>query len=787
MMTSSSAPWICLALLLPAVTGFTAAAQAAGPDVQTPDLGATPMTRQHRQLWFQRSAGENLALGKPVKFSSIPAYRHTHDANDEYDLTDGRLSERRDDTIWHTKDGVCWQSEGIEGVQLMLDLGAVYPVDRVVIRLLGGKRWKTFAFPQEIVLVVSEDGHTCYAVASLHGLQPAEQAQDGQAGCFYLPESGEAYVYPFMFDKLRTKARYIGLRIKNATGGVTADELAVIQGNHAVDTVRFDSHRITPMFMSGVSLAPFHGVFSVAANILVPSSFRVSDLRDAGERAIPPAFVFDVPAGISLLETQGTVSRADILRDDKPYVRWTLAGKSRPPKRSSISEVYFRVDDPTGLRDGDRAYLFAQGPGCQTNETAWPIRVLTIPPVPAFTNFHVSLSWMEEKYAVGWPDFFTAWRHLGFNAVSTFPRNWREGRPSAAVDAWLTDARARGFKVIYNESPFHVMINKHREANEIRSSLPGGRFGDACPSYRGPYYREEIQRVRDLHLATKADFVFYDIECWGGGAREAGTCLRCQQGMRQSGKPLPEYLTDLGMEMLRDMHAGIRDGVAQAGLPMPVIGAYQVQAARDVYQGVFDFAKVYPAYLDVGMPSLYVKGQADVVQNNIRENFKRTGRRAVIPWLSAGTYGEFEPEKIEHCVLEALLNGAAGLTYYWFGDFDSPMDYYYHAKALNLVAPYEGLLQHGTLRDVPADNPALFYTAWGTDRELLLLVGNYTNHTATTGQFTLPLKGNVSTIREIRQGVDLPPAAQLSVTLPPLEIQLFHVQADETRSGPGAP
>src|SRR5690606_29901962 len=97
---------------------------------------------------------------------------------------------------------------------------------------------------------------------------------------------------------------------------------------------------------------------------------------------------------------------------------------------------------------------------------------------------------------------------------------------------------------------------------------------------------------------------------------------------------------------------------------------------------------------DIAMPSLYVQGRSELVAERVRYDYDQMQNRQIIPWLTAGTYGEFDPKLIEPMVLESILNGSRGVTYFFFGDFD-PMDYYYHSKAIKALQPYENLLNSG--------------------------------------------------------------------------------------------
>ncbi|MBE6425998.1 MAG: hypothetical protein E7029_08455 [Planctomycetaceae bacterium] len=108
-------------------------------------------------------------------------------------------------------------------------------------------------------------------------------------------------------------------------------------------------------------------------------------------------------------------------------------------------------------------------------------------------------------------------------------------------------------------------------------------------------------------------------------------------------------------------------GAQSSQISVPVIGSYARQPIRPVY-AIEHFSDTYPEFVDMAMPSLYVAGRERDAHRNIRENHALLGNSRLIPWLSAGCCGEFEPEKLEFMVLESFLNGAGGITYCCFTD-----------------------------------------------------------------------------------------------------------------------
>jgi hypothetical protein len=147
----------------------------------------------------------------------------------------------------------------------------------------------------------------------------------------------------------------------------------------------------------------------------------------------------------------------------------------------------------------------------------------------------------------------------------------------------------------------------------------------------------------------------------------------------------------------------------------------------------------------------------------------------ILPWLSTGTYGHFEPYKVEGIVLESLLNGSRGMEYYCFSDFNSPLYFYHHARALALVAPYEQLLKNGDLRDASSSDAQMSVSAWGSQTEALVLVGNYHRTSPARATVTLPF-ASVTAIRNVRTGAQLAPGRSIMVSVPDKEPALFYVK-----------
>ena len=81
----------------------------------------------------------NLALNKPYSMDPPPNYLYCTEPDDKIQLTDGLHA-----IGWAQKAMVGWQGQA--KVSITIDLGKIYPIDRVAIRATGGTQ-VSIAFP----------------------------------------------------------------------------------------------------------------------------------------------------------------------------------------------------------------------------------------------------------------------------------------------------------------------------------------------------------------------------------------------------------------------------------------------------------------------------------------------------------------------------------------------------------------------------------------------------------------------------------------------------------------
>jgi hypothetical protein len=762
----------------------------------TPDFSGLDV-QASRALWRERTAGNNLALGKEVRFSKKPDYSLTTDPNDAFDLTRGTLSP--DDRVWYHKSAVGWCNAGSPQVNLLVDLGHSEPVGRLALRIVCGREQKSITFPAEFRVVASQDGKTFHEVLSSRKLLPAERSLANGDTLIFLPEKGTAYCYPFLFN-LNVEARYIGITLMGDGAFLFMDSLAILKGEPSAARALSTYTKKSSFIMDGVRVGPLkEGPLYISTNVLTPNFLEVTDCRTVEEQKTPAELFVELPVGISLRDSTAhneQVMASTVSERGEAFRVWSLSGlkslylDGRPlPKQGPY---YFEWEGDGPDATNRTATFYAVLGGEKVNSLTIPIQPVGIPEVPPWADYNFSLGWMGEKAMRNWPDFFRTHRRLGFTTLGYFVRNWEApdlgGR--AYWEAHVQKAREAGFKILYQESPLQNVFERGTKGSgprepEVCHVVDGKPGKNPCVSYRGPLYRNEMARIERAFAALRPDYCFWDIECIsenGGPLREAANCSRCQEAFRESKQPdFNRFLESQGRRILMDLRRIASRHCRELKIPMPRIGNYNEDVVNGTHDAVFVFEDDYPSAIDMAQPSLYVQGDCVAVHETIRKNYGRLGKKDVEPFLTTGTYGEYDPKKIEPMILETLLNGAGGFSYFCFDDFDSPLDFYYHAKALSELAPYQELLKRGAPTPLAGDNPDLSYSSYADGDRMLLLVGNY--HNAPNGATTVQLPwSRVASIRDIGAGTAIPPQSPLVLMVPPGGWILLEITGEPDRN-----
>ena len=653
-------------------------------------------------LWGERTAGTNLALGSSVTFSPTPAYRLTSKGGtDATDLVDGELCTRENQAIWWEETAVGWHGNASRLNTIVIDLGEPRAVRRVVWRVVAGCRKRNFYGPKRVRLSGGLDGHVVHQIRErLRWRDDIAAGDTVRLPNIGEPETGdEVYVYPIAIEAGNYRMRYVVLQFEMDGNWLASDELAVIAGEGKGRDIQ--DRPKSELQTRDVWIRSDEPEYPVLADVSLPLWLRQTDLRPNNAK-LAVRYEFRMPEGVLL-----TAPRYYGRRDAAEGV---LAFRYGRGGNSNRIGPFFLQGTPTG--DG---IMQIRAIGATAEAQRW-IKVRLFPaklPKPfRYKHLSTSIGWMVDREQVLWPEFERVYARLGFNTVPTFPRAWAKQAVQKGLDietvrraadpASLSEGGRRlnrlrklGYRIVYMESPIHSVNWRHPDkASEFKCQIPNAvpREPSFCPSYRGAYFQEEMQRIADHALMVGPhDYVLWDWEIAGSGMWLGTRCTRCQGALKESKMEWKPFVKSQTLGILDALNAAVRSGCTAKKYPQPEIGMYGLDAVEP-YSGLFDFQK--DGRLDLQSPSLYVGDNPGAVHECIRTARARAGNNRILPWLTTGTHGYVPPASARVMVWEALLNGAGGITYFCFSDFN-PAHMLEVSRALAAAAPLEGVLAKG--------------------------------------------------------------------------------------------
>lgn len=757
----------------------------------------------------------NVALGKTVLYSIKPG--KWKDNDEQSILTDGIKAEEGSGEYHNMigyHGGKSFDILETVGINMCMDLRQVEVLKETRITLNGHVRWGK---PREVTCVISRDGTNFYTVATRQKVGSYGKATKPFSETYAELNPGEAdnpliasedavkEIKPqgwqtLIFDLSGLEARYVGLHVKGAGIIFNASEWEVYNAPGLSKNETRIQEVYAPErkahFRIGYGLAPTDDVYFgprddiagdtlyISDNILTPNFCYLVDRRLNGkptpgpEDKAPLTLVISLPDGVELLKTkQLGVHNFRFKKDPetKRNIYSLVINQTRNTdhwtkiyKYSHVGPFYFST---TNSISGDEvAEFYCKNKYASYTLRTVPIRTITIPKVENELPFPVSLTWMFDWHSLDWPGFFTSYKHMGFNALPLFPRFYMSPANNFAmrddVKTLIEQARTNDLKIILNASPLHMII-RNAKGNEEAKCQGTDLYSWICPSYSGPLYVKEMERIRRLCEQIQPDLLMADIEVFSYDRKGAkDECTRCLNGQLQSGLGKEEYFAIQGTRIMKD----IADAAKSSGKNTKV-GLYG--CAGNIYHGIFDFDQLYPQTIQTAQASLYEAGRLDIYHRAFKEIYSKTGENWVsFPWMTAGTYGEFASYKLESMMYEAVLNGAS-IGFYSFSTFDTALDYFYVAQALSNLSHYTDLLSSGKPVPYSADNSRVFYSCFMNDDEALVHVGNYTFSQDEEVFLTSPIEGAV-TVKDVKTGVSLSLEGDgVTVTIPPQQSVLL--------------
>lgn len=751
-------------------------------------------------LTLSGAGAQNLAMGKKVLYSLPP---DNPQDNESSKLTDGRKNVRQageqggdatafdeqrlsyTDTMdnaltvgWHFK---FYGRENL-GIALCIDLGQSEALGRTVLRA-GSFTQSVFRFslPREFRVVVSQDGENFYRAGTIRKVTTYGADAIGPDQRSLKVREDRNQWHDIEFDLSGISARYVGLIVRPEGFMFYLDEWEIFAGDAQapVQPVFEPSRRERFAIGNGLARAdavvfqPTEEIFYVPENVQVPTVFDFGDYRPQRTKE-PCQFVLDLPPGVTLVESYFLRQQFDLQRAGN---RWTLTpsagarqfkkGQGQLLNDYKLGPLYFTAAGP--LAADAEATFFCRIGSVDYAPSTHPVRSLSFPVVENRLPPFCAITWMTEFNQLDWPDFLRSYVSLGFNAIPYFPRYLETVNGYPGVSFVLADkvaeARAAGLRVIQNESPLHTM----KSLGQVACTYAGAK--GFCPSYRGEHYQAHLQELAENCRQLQPDYVFWDIELMhrsiGGKAENILACERCAAAVAKSGKTPAAYLLDCGEELLRDLYQAAAGAITR---PFEV-GQYDLYAAQESYQRIWQFSRAYPRYVQQSMPAAYTAGLFAVNHQKAQQEYRQLGVKwRTSMWVTSGTYGYCSPHKMEALVYEQLLNGG-NLCIYSFSEFTTPLQLHAMSRGLHHLSRFQKLFEQGAPDlDYSVGNDRLAVSCFAAPDEALLYVANYNSPERETLTLELP----AGAVRVDQPGVLAPGKHQLQ--LGPAEFCLYHVR-----------
>ena len=517
--------------------------------------------------------------------------------------------------------------------------------------------------------------------------------------------------------------------------------------------------------------------------------------------------VLEVPIGVDIIDGNdgGPVNKPTIekiLIDGRKYTRFAFKGKAR------TYWAWFKVLTSTKWKPGKKgvAYYYVRWKGGAQKKVRVPIKSVHIPSAPLPKRLITSQNWYGTGLIYKWPNFIDCLKRLGLNTVVL--SEMRKERGLKLFKRATADAKKAGMFVACNHSVFHRFIKEAIADGGQIEIIDGVKNHEACPSYRGKAFQEEIDNFA-VYGKYGVSMLYDDTELWTKS--DYCYCTRCLDrfkkylAKRNSGikylspkifelnpdkypklhKTWREFKISLGTEMFKACADAFRKNVKQSGKmssPSIMLGIYNVQPGS-VYHQFLSFEDLYEkGVVDICQPSLYVGGDALAVAESVKNARSCMGNSRIIPWLSAGyntPSTACDPVDVKYMVLENFLNGAMGFTTFtWYGF--SGMDMRYLSEAMNMVVPVEDIIVDGKIiRDLNSSNPQVKLCGLRRGDEQLILVSEYSMTVPTSTTFTVNVDKPCDVVdmetKKIIKTIKSAGAHKISVTLRKSRAALIHI------------
>ena len=737
-----------------------------------------------RALWRERIKGVNLAAGRKVSFLPKPNYPLTaKGGTDDTDLTDGRLG-KPNEMLWFNKEAVAWY-RALHGVTIVVDLGSVQPVEKAVMRINGGRLGGGVTFPVILEAWVSRDGKNFHLAHSMKKVAESESNVADWKELYYLPETADestpVYVYPFEL-KINADARYVAVRAPIYTAlMMISDELAVMKAapenrkNPDYNSAYKKNSR--PLVHSNMIIQPKLDVFYVASNMKLPN-WLSADCRLPDEN-VKFAYSINLPEQVLFTEekswpqTPRTLVRTERKNGRVVYYfepKMKFDAFLRTISQFQFGPFFFSTNGKE-IPDGQKYVVFTTFVNGKENYAhKMPLEILNIPEVADLKRLNISLAWTENRHFASYPDYLDTQKKLGFNTLPLFPLS----KDAPQAGKLIREAAGRGYLIRQQMSPSHLLPVWHKNETEFKC-VGAEKLRSVCPAYRGRYYTEMLNAIKNAVRDYPADYVTFDEEVWGVPILEAMTkCSRCDALRKSKKMDWKTYLEWAMADYLSAYKKAVHEGARAAKRKPPVMSFYALVPDNIKTTSVgkvcfLGYPNLWPKFADELQDSYYGRSSltASIRARNVFASVKNPAK--ICAWITGGSGAHTEtayPARTGQHLIETLMNGAGGIQYFMYPSFESPLDYYYHARAMKLIQPYEDILMDGSLDfNFSGTDKSLRYTKRSLGKVDLILIGAYESVGAK--KTVIPMNGAKNAVDLISgKAIEINKDGTASVTVP---------------------
>lgn len=635
--------------------------------------------------------GENIALGKKYTMSVRPSYQHRGnpmctDEGDKVQLTNGVLSKNR----WWDKETVGFLSG--KPFDITIDLEKAYPIEGVAVRAESVKDGRYF--PKEIVLLVSDDLKTYYVAGK------TKKRTSEVQGKFY---------HWFKIDKLRTKGRYVVVKIYPDRGFIPLDEIMIFKGTHRIEDVSFKEQKPLPSTM----WRPFYGEDKayISKTVAIPLHLK----REEHELAVDlPKGIYPVPKSLYSSSQRIKIRSEDYDRYYSKYLtKYLFFESSLPYGAKKDIHLQRRIEEGRILEQ-------------------WiTLEVIEIEPAPLPKHLFTCVGWQRSDLYLIWPHFLQAYRSFGLNTLSFAAADVSSPVPNPLLDTLIKSAKEQGLFVVGNFSPLNLNPSYIKRNPALRKAVDvtGKAFLFPCPlEYRDNILYGELSYLR-RGISHGIYWYWFDSET--SYPKNICFCDVCRKRFKEIMQkehsevpykdPLifekePEKYPELhklwleakeriGIEITSRFHEGLQKELDELSLdPSPEI---TIDFYGFVPDGRYDnqFLKFNALYragcVTHAMPVCYNRSPLNVAEF-ISENKRMAPGVEMIAWMPTRQIPDigkdWESQSIKKRLLALFANGGMGFSFQTMSGFDG-LDYKYLSEAMRMIVPVEEIIAGGTLLD----------------------------------------------------------------------------------------